>query len=179
MRNGFAGELRNSIVVNTGTRLGFDISARRRSGLHDADNVAADYDADTFGDLVRLYCTTVDDGAAFAADETNASNNGNTLFATALDNNTINNAAFGALIEEDTTFNPTGNAAGKLDRDAGRRQRPANPRPPVGVGAGGCSGPAEPGTDGGATYRGAFIRSAPVLWTADWTVLNSAGLMAD
>lgn len=180
MRNGFAGELRNSIIVNTGTALGFDISSGGAPGFSTQNNVAADYDGDGFGDLVRLYCTTVDDGAAFAADETNASNNGNNLFpATALDNNTINNAAFGALIEEDPTFNPTGNAAGKLDATLVGANGLLNPRPPVGVGAGGCSGPTEPGTDGGASYRGAFIRSAPVLWTADWTVLNSAGLMAD
>ena len=179
MRNGFAGELRNSIVVNTGTGLGFDIGSGGAPGYSTQNNVAADYDGDTFGDLVRLYCTTFDDGAAFAADETNASANGNGLFSTTLDNNTINNAAFGALIEEDQTFNPTGNAAGKLDATLVGANGLLNPRPPVGVGAGGCAGPPEPGTDGGATYRGAFIRSAARIWTTDWTVLNLAGLMAD
>ena len=55
-----------------------------------------------------------------------------------------------------------------------------DPRPGAGItGVGGCAGPTEPGTDGGAVYRGAFIRTAPTIWTTGWTVLNMAGLMAD
>jgi hypothetical protein len=179
MRNGFAGELRNSIIVNTGTALGFDVGSGGAPGFTMANNLVADYNGDGLGDLVRLQCTTVNDGAAFGADETSASNNGNGVNGTALDNNTINSAVFGDLIEEDQTFNPTGNAAGKLDATLVGANGLLNPRPPIGVGAGGCSGPTEPGTDGAASYRGAFIRSAPVIWTTPWTVLNSAGLMAD
>jgi hypothetical protein len=33
--------------------------------------------------------------------------------------------------------------------------------------------------DASATYRGAFARTAPSLWTTGWTVLNRAGLLAN
>jgi len=49
----------------------------------------------------------------------------------------------------------------------------------VALAVGGCAGPTEPGTDGNAVYRGAFIRTAPTIWTTGWTVLNMAGLMAN
>jgi hypothetical protein len=180
MRNGFAGELRNSIIVNTGTQLGFDIASGGAPGFSTQNNVAADYNGDGLGDLVRLYCTTVDESAAFGADETAASNNGNGLFATASDNNVVNSAGFPGLIEEDQTFDPTGNAAGKLDATLIGANGLLDPRPGAGLtGVGGCAGPTEPGTDGNAVYRGAFIRTAPTLWTTGWTVLNRAGLMAD
>jgi hypothetical protein len=195
MRNGFGGELRNSIVVNTcdgtllgcphggvaGTgRLGFDISGGGATGYSTVDNVNADYDGDAEGDIIRLYCTTVNDGAAFGADETNASGNGNILATTAADNNVINSAGFPDLIEEDATFTPTGTLAGKLDTTLLGGNGVMNPRPGAGItGVGGCAGPTEPGTDGGAVYRGAFIRTDPEIWTTPWTVLNISGLMAD
>jgi hypothetical protein len=180
MINGFAGELRNSIVVNTGALQGYDIATGGAPGFTTLNNIAADYDGDGAGDLIRVYCSTFDDGAALPADELTALTNGNVLAATASDNNVVNSAGFPGLIEEDQTFNPTGNAAGKLTAALVGANGLLNPRPGAGLtGVGGCAGPTEPGTDGSAVYRGAFIRTAPTIWTTGWTVMNRAGLMAD
>jgi hypothetical protein len=180
MINGFAGELRNSIVVNTGTSQGYDVATGGATGYTTLNNIAADYDGDGNGDLIRVYCSTFDDGAALPADETAALNNGNNLAATTADNNVVNAAGFPGLIEEDQSFNPTGNAAGKLDATLVGANGLLNPRPNAGLsGVGGCAGPTEPGTDIGATYRGAFIRTATTIWTTGWTVMNRAGLMAN
>jgi len=180
MINGFAGELRNSIIVNTGTLQGYDVATGGPPGFTTLNNLAADYDGDGAGDLIRVYCSTFDDGAALPADETTALTNGNVLAATTSDNNVVNSAGFPGLIEEDQTFNPTGNAAGKLAATLVGANGLLNPRPGAGItGVGGCAGPTEPGTDGNAIYRGAFIRTAPTIWTTGWTVLNRAGLMAD
>jgi hypothetical protein len=73
MRNGFAGELRNSIIVNTGTAFGFDVAAGGAAGWTTPNNACADYDgivaaidvngdADN-GDLLRVVATTFDDVA--------------------------------------------------------------------------------------------------------------------
>jgi hypothetical protein len=180
MINGFAGELRNSIIVNTGTQQGYDVATGGATGFTTLNNLAADYDGDGLGDLIRVYCSTFDDGAALPADELAALANGNGLAATTSDNNVVNSAGFPGLIEEDQTFNPTGNAAGKLAASLAGANGLLNPRPGSGLtGVGGCAGPTEPGTDGNAIYRGAFIRTAPTIWTTGWTVLNRAGLMAD
>ena len=167
MRNGFAGELRNSIVVNTGTALGFDIGAGGAPGYTTQNNVAADYDGDALGDLVRLYCT---DGrrrrGARCGRDQRVQQRQRARRRRRSDNNVVNSAGFPALIEEDQTFNPTGNAAGKLDATLLGANGLLNPRPRRGLtGVGGCAGPSEPGTDGNAVYRGAFIRTAPTLWT--------------
>jgi len=183
MRNGFGGELRNSIFVNYGTSQAFDISGGGATGFTTANNIDANLDGKTGGDLLRVYCSTFDDGAVIPvapADEGEAAANGDLVNpATALDNNNLTGAGFGGLMEEDHTFNPTGNAAGKLDATLLGANGLLNPRPVAGVFAIGCAGPSEPGTAGGATYRGAFATSESVLWTTGWTVLNRAGLMAD
>ena len=56
---------------------------------------------------------------------------------------------------------------------------PMNPRPNLTGGTIGCVAPQNPGVDRSATYRGAFVRSAPTLWTTDWTAMNIGGLLAD
>jgi hypothetical protein len=181
MRSGFAGELRNSIVVNTGAMQGFDASSGGAPGYSTSNNIDANYDGKAGGDLLRVYCSTFDDGLALpAGDDQDALANGDLIVATTADNNVVNSASFAGLIEEDQTFNPTGNAAGKLAATLVGANGLINPRPAFGlVGIGGCAGPTESGTDGNAVYRGAFIRTASRIWTTDWTVLNLAGLMAD
>ena len=83
------------------------------------------------------------------------------------------NGGFTGLVDEDSTFNPTGNSAGKLDASLGAS---IDPRPTglVGVG-GGVSSIRFPE----ATYRGAFQQTAPQLWTTGWTALNVGGLLVD
>ena len=95
------------------------------------------------------------------------------------DVNTITAAAtvFSGLVKEDQTFNPTGNVDGKLV--ASLKASPINPRPNLTGGIIGCVAPQNPGVDRSATYRGAFARTAPTLWTTGWTALSIGGLLAN
>jgi hypothetical protein len=174
-RNGFAGDVFNSIVLNTGAETGIEVVTGIGSGApgFDVDDNIAD-------DLVSLVCSTLDDGAALATAELDVVANGNALSAslggTAAGNNVVN-GAFPNLVKEDATFDPTGDAAGKLV--AALKPTPMNPRPNVGItGVAGCVPPQGPGLSG-VTYRGAFNRTAPTLWTTGWTTLNRAGLLAN
>ena len=70
MKAGFAGELRNSIVVNTGTALALDVVSGGAADWNATHNLCADYDlvpaasnGDLNGDLVRVVATTFDDVA--------------------------------------------------------------------------------------------------------------------
>jgi hypothetical protein len=92
----------------------------------------------------------------------------------------VNSALFPGLANEDTTFNPTGNAAGKLVPSLRNGCGGAiDPRPGAGlVGIAGGVPQTIPGLEQ-ATYRGAFDRAATTLWTTGWTTLNRAGLLAD
>jgi hypothetical protein len=134
-------------------------------------------------------CSTLDDGAAPAAQETTVINNGNT-FAVRLggtapgSNNAVNLATTSFLIDEDTTFDPTGDAAGKLVSTL--KAAPIDPHPAAGgfpaPPTAGCPQTRGTGLDV-VTYRGAFAAGS-VLWTGStatntaWTVLSQAGLMA-
>ena len=92
-------------------------------------------------------------------------------------NNVVNNLLFPGLVNEDVTHNPQGNASGKLDGSL--KASVIDPRPNFGLtGLIGC--PAiENSKVTPVTYRGAFDRTAPRLWTTDWTVLSQADLIAD
>ncbi len=172
MRSGFAGALLNSIVVNTGSAQGYDVSGGGAPGFDTViDNIPAG--------LVLSVSSTFDDGAALPADELAALAAGDALAAllggTA---NTVNDAGFPGLVNEDTTFLPTGNAEGKLA--AGLKPVKIDPRPAFGlVGTAGGVPPQGPGLDQAATYRGAFDPTAPSLWTAGWTTFSISGLSVD
>jgi hypothetical protein len=175
-RNGYAGAVHNSIIVNTGGETGIelDTSATGVAGFTTLDNAN--------NGLVSLVCSTLDDGAAPAAQETTVINNGNALNlalgGTAAGANTVNNAAFAGLIKEDATFPLTGDAAGKLV--AALKSSPINPRPAAGfVGVGGCVAPAGPNLSPAGIFRGAFPSGPASLWTTGWTVLNRSGLLAN
>jgi hypothetical protein len=175
-RNGFAGTVWNSIVVNTGAETGIEVDTTIGAG-------APGFDAITNANngLIALVCSTLASGAAPAAQETTVISNGNALNlalgGSAAGNNVVN-GAFNGLTKEDQTFDPTGNAQGKLDSSL--KPSPINPRPAAGfTGVAGCLAPRGPGLDANATYRGAFLRTVPTLWTTGWTVLNASGLLAD
>jgi hypothetical protein len=172
-RNGFAGVVYNSIVVNTGAETGIEVVTGIGSGAPGFDaqvNVAAG--------LIALVSSTLDDGAALAAIESTVVANGDAMNAdvggTA---NLVNDAAFLGLVKEDQTFNPTGDAAGKLVSSL--KPSPMDPRPSSTGGVLGGAPPRGPGLQSSATFRGAFPVSAPKLWTTGWTALNQAGLLAD
>lgn len=173
-RNGFAGTVWNSIVTNTGAETGIEIgSGTGAPGFDVTDNATAG--------LISLVCSTLHSGAALAPIENTVVSNGNALNTrlggTAAGNNVVN-GAFPGLANGDVTFDPTGNAQGKLA--ASLKATPINPRPNAGItGVAGCVGPRGPGLDAGATFRGAFNRTAPTLWTTGWTTLNRAGLLAN
>jgi hypothetical protein len=173
-RNGFAGDVFNSIVVNTGAETGIELD----TGVLGAPGFNAIDNANN--DLISLVCSTLDDGAAPAAGETTVITNGNDLSASlgggAATNNVVN-GAFNGLVKEDQTFDPQGDANGKLA--ASLKAGGINPRPAAGlVGTGGCVVPQGAGLQG-VTYRGAFDRTAPTIWTTGWTALNIGGLLAN
>jgi hypothetical protein len=175
-RNGAAGDVFNSIIVNTGAETGIEIDSGTGGspGFNAVDNANAG--------LINVVCTTMDDGAALGTDETTVINNGNALSVLLGGNattsaNAVNPATFD-LVNDDTTFNPTGNAAGKLV--ASLKSAPINPRTVQGLGRpnAGCAPPRGTGLDSSATFRGAFSFSNP-LWTNGWTTLSQAGLLAN
>jgi hypothetical protein len=174
-RNGFAGNVFNSIVINTGAETGIELD----TGVNGAPGFNA---LDTANNgLIALVCSTLDDGAGPAAQETTVINNGNALNLAIGGNaggaNQVNNGAFPGLANEDVTFNPVG-VGGKLT--PALKTSPINPRAAAaGVGTVGCVAPRGPNLDAGATYRGAFLRTSSLLWTTGWTTLNLADLLAD
>lgn len=175
-RNGFAGVVYNSIVINTGSEEGWEIApvpASEVPGFGVTENAN--------GGLISLVCSTFDDTGALDALETTVVTNGNNLSTflggAAGSANTINVAAFPGLVNEDQTFDPQGNGAGKLD--ATLKPSPINPRPNVGLtGTAGCVATQGPGLTS-VTYRGAFAGSASTLWTTGWSALNRGGLLAN
>jgi hypothetical protein len=174
-RNGYAGDVFNSIVVNTGAETGIELD----TGVLGAPGFNAIDNANN--DLIALVCSTLDDGAAPAAQETTVITNGNDLSAslggTASSNNVVNSASFNGLVKEDQTFDPQGDANGKLV--ASLKASPINPRPAAGLtGTGGCVAPQGAGLTA-VTYRGAFDRTAPTIWTTGWTALSIGGLLAN
>jgi hypothetical protein len=175
-RNGFAGEVHNSIVVNTGNETGIEVGSGT-GALSVVDNAN--------NDLIRLVCSTLDDGAALGANEQTVVANGDALVVRlggvlpAAANSINPNPAPNLLVNEDVTFDPTGNAAGKLV--AALKTARINPRPRVTfppLPVGGCPQPGGDFLDPAAVYRGAFVPGAAApLWTNTWSVLSQGGLM--
>ncbi len=175
MRHGFAGEILNSIVVNTGSRAGFelDMGAGESTPGHDvADNVAP------AADLIRIVSSTAEDGAALAAGAAaQAAANGDAAVPEEYNDsgtaNVLPGGGFSGMVNEDVSFDPTGNAGGKLD--ASLKTATIDPRPSVPAEAA-ASGGVTTGPDASATYRGAFPASTS-LWTDGWTALSQGGLL--
>jgi hypothetical protein len=165
--------------------------------------VCADSDGDGYGDVAYVAATTQDDVAAIAGygapgfktavtltpvapcaaaggAEEDVLKNGDGRFGPGpATGNCVNAAVFSSLVDEDSTFDPTGDASGRLV--AALKVSPTNPRPPSGSCASGTINPGALPIRQPAAYRGAFAPGAaePVLWTADWTVLSIGGLLSD
>jgi hypothetical protein len=181
-RNGAAGNVFDSIVTNTGAETGIEID----TGATGAPGFDAINNVQPTVALINLVCSTLANGAALAAQETLAVNNGNALNlllgGTAAGANNLG-VGFNGLINKDQTFDPTGSSAcpgplcGKLVSTL--KSAPINPRPAAGfVGVAGCVAPQGPGLSP-VTFRGAFssLTTTP-LWTTGWTAMNEAGLLA-
>jgi hypothetical protein len=175
-RNGFAGEVHNSIIVNTGGETGIEDGGGGTPGWTSTNNAT--------NDLLNVFCTTMDDGLGRGAREQTIIDNGDQLIPSIGGTlpgaaNSVNAVTGTVLVKEDTTFDPTGNAAGKLV--AALKSSPINPRPRVAfppLPIGGCPAPGGDFVDPGATYRGAFASGAATqLWTDGWSVLSQGGLL--
>lgn len=170
MRHGYAGNIWNSVIVNTGSEKGILVDTGTGEGA--SDTIAHVNDG-----LVAVVASTLDDGAPLGAAESTVIANGDALASTLGGQANVVNGAFPGLVQEDTTFDPTGNAAGKLDASL-LCKGPIDPRPGAGlVGLAGGVKQTLPGLEN-ATFRGAFDRTAQVLWTTGWTTLSRAGMLA-
>lgn len=172
MRNGFAGELRNAIVVNTGTSPGLDVvdgdgsSPDWSPALNDAGGFGSNTDK---GD-VAVICATFDDVGAPGGDGAVAIANGDARYATTTDVNYVNFGPFAGLANESVGYDLSV-ASGKLADVAGTAIDPRTLNP---IASAGCVAPSGPGVDGAATYRGAFEPGAP-LWTDGWSAMDAGG----
>jgi hypothetical protein len=186
MINGYAGELYNSIIVNTGTARGYDIPNPPGDGgppgYTTCNNVTAG--------LASVLSSTWQNVAALSLpceDVAIASGNAEALALGAPPVTSANCYAatplqFAGLVNENDAFLPTG-VAGNLD--SALLASPIDPRP-INSPAPECRlGGPEPtffGLDPAATYRGAFASTAPAvpgIWTTGWTALSQAGLLSN
>jgi hypothetical protein len=183
VRQGFAGEIYNTIVVNTGSNAGLVIDTdtnENAPGFSAVENSVNSAIHPRTGGAISLVCSTLDDGAGLTADAQEIVDNGDALVTALGGGAASSNVIYGLfanLASEDTTFDPQGNASGKLDSTLVGSK--IDPRPTGFVGIGGCPAPpAGMGLDPAATYRGAFpIGGKP--WTAGWTVLGIAEMMVN
>jgi hypothetical protein len=168
MRHGFAGQVVNSLFVNTSTPcLVIDTGLSETATGHDmADHAAADLtrmissSCDGSVALAAAAGLVADNGDAFAAFDTQSA----TCGAVDYDNIRASGGGFTGLVDEDPNFNAKSFAGGGYD------PRPLGPGADCGV------TPKLPGLDRAATYRGAFLPGLP-LWTDGWTVLDQAGAL--
>ena len=186
MRNGYAGAMFNSIVVNTGSARGFDIPNPPGDGGAPGFETCTN----TTAGLVSVLSSTWQNvGALSNPCEGVAIANGDAeaiaLGAPApLSANcyAASPANFAGLVNENDAFLPTG-VAGKLDSSllvAKIDPRPINTPSPTCRGGG--SQPVFLGLDPAATYRGAFSSTAPAvpgIWTSGWTALSMGGLLSN
>ena len=173
MRNGFAGMVANSIIVNTGTRSCFEVDT---DAVGDAPAGYLVQDNNT-NDLLRLTSSICADTVAPNA---TAAANGDAYAAMQLlhptDGDNLSTTA-DVLVVEDPSYDPRGNG-GLLDYRTAGGITPQDPRP---TGAGATEvgiTPQDGGLDRSATYRGAFEPGAAELWTTPWSAGYLGGIVA-
>ncbi len=166
MRNGFAGRLYNSIVVNTSTD-GLDVTNGDGSLYQTESNL---------GNIAVLSSTFVDSGS-FGSPETTVIASGNAQTPPAGDNCNLTDGAnppSEGLTNEDTLLLPTGatvaGVPGRLDPSL-LASGPIDPNPTGSCTSDGVA-PAQRGFDANATYRGAFEPFAE-KWYSGWTALGN------
>jgi hypothetical protein len=196
MRNGYAGDIWNSIITGTGTQDCFTVEASGSAGFTAADNAAAG--------LVTVGTTTCSGTNGIAGAAVTAADNGDaercsrgpvpactsaagtppTLFSENLIegfwNTSGSPSAFAGLVQPESYVEPKAAcASNKLDVCMTSAGAAIDPRPdPFGgpFGVSGAVAPAPAGTvDSAATYRGAFEPGAPA-WTG-FTSLSDAGVL--
>ena len=165
----FAGQVLNSIVVNTGANPSLECDAAGGIGTATCANHAT-------ADLVRLVAScSFDTGAPNATVSANGDAYAARITGDAVSFDNASGATDVLVAENAAGFTGQGGADGKLPAGG---ISPYDPRP-----TGDCllSGlqPQADGLDRAATYRGAFEPGAVELWTTGWTATNAAGLIAD
>lgn len=193
MRHGFAGMLVNSLVMNTGTAKGLEI---KNDGEGSTANTTVEQNVEN-GYLAVLtssfYQTNVDaSGVAattFGTVEEDAMANGNAITVALNNGQYVNykNASFngsGAVLNDDTTFDPQGATALTTNAGAGvldgsLKATKLNPRPIGSLATFRATAGFGPGV-ANTTYRGAFDPAeSDSLWTTGWTALNIGGILQD
>jgi hypothetical protein len=181
LRNGFAGEVHNTVIVNLENETGIDVATP--SGT----NAAAGFEASQNGTagLLTVSCSTFSDvltADSSPADETTVLANGDAfqdrVKGLPVDSNSHNNSVNPAaadfnLVNDDISFDPQGDLAGKLASSL--KASPIDPRlTGTAANTANCALPRKLGLSP-VGYRGAFAPGVK-LWTAGWTTLGMAGL---
>jgi hypothetical protein len=175
MRNGFGGAVFNSIVVNTGSAVMFDVV--------DGDGAPPGFQTETdnapAGRVSLVSSTLFNTGSGgLGGAAATAIANGDAIAANVGGSPNFVNGSFAGLRNADQTF-PLKGIAGTGKLGAGLKPVALDPRPLNPIETVGGVPPQGPGLDETATFRGAFSRTAPTLWTTGWTVLNTGGVLAD
>ncbi|MBW2422919.1 MAG: hypothetical protein JRG86_01640, partial [Deltaproteobacteria bacterium] len=166
MRNGFAGLVANGIIYNTANspttgRQGIDLAGGGAINFTVGENAT--------NGLLAVATVTCDDVRGIPSapsDEATALANGGGNIGC----DGINDPGFG-LLQEDTSFDPTG-SGGKLDSSLTSFDlRPSSANATM---TGGLN-PMAPAPDPTATYRGAYD-SVSAKWTDGWTVMSMSGM---
>jgi hypothetical protein len=165
----FAGQVLNSIMVNTGSNSSFQCDGGGGTGTATCPNHAT-------ADLVRLVAScSFDTGAPDATSTANGDAYATRITGDATSYDNASGSTDVLVAENAAGFTGQGGGDGKLPAGG---ITPYDPRP-----TGDCllSGlePAGEGLDRAASYRGAFEPGAVELWTTGWTAGNAAGLIAD
>ncbi len=159
VRNGYAGDAFNGVIYNTGTRPGIDVGGGGGAvGFDTNSNAAAGF--------VTFNAVVCDDVSGIPAAPSAEDDAVNVFGSNNIGCDGVNDPDFG-LVDEDTSFDPTG-VNGKLNASLGTFDlRPISTATMLG---GTVSGPVS------ANYRGAFD---PVgsPWAADWTALSQGGIL--
>lgn len=194
MRHGFAGFLVNSLILNTGTKKGIEIkndnegSAANSSVEQNVNNGALavlttsfyQTNVDASGVAATTFGTT-EESALAAGDALTLAKTSSTQV---INYRNVSFNAAGAVINDDTTFNPQGatgvssnSAAGVLS--GALKATKLDPRPINALATLRTTEPFGPGIEA-TSARGAFTSSTSTeLWTKGWTALSIGGIMAD
>jgi len=167
---GYAGSMYSAFIVNTGTAGGIVVSTdiQGGAGFTVSDNVA--------NGLVNVVSSTFNNTAALSGDAATVIANGDAIAANFGGTANVVNAG-NTLTQGDVSFDPTGDANGKLVSSL--KSAPIDPRPAFAFSGINDGAQAQGFGLEAVTYRGAFDRAAPTLWTTGWTAMNIAGLLAD
>ena len=173
MRNGFAGSLLNSVVVDTGTQ----------AGVRESGGGLPSYATWASRDVARIVSSTFAGGVAVTdAGPLQAIANGDAAVAGGeyANSGTANwdHAGSFSLVNSDQSFNPQGSAGNGKCNGAEKAGSPLDPRIDLGSSdAAAVAGGVTTGPDpAGAAFRGAFPASGP-LWTDGWTAADQCGLL--